>query len=413
MSPEHKRMALGALVTREGYALALLRAVQSKQIAASDLNSDLARRLQYLGSADIDALLQSVWGSVRNSDAAKAEMIAQYKALVTDPSHPAADASLGRAIFSQTCQRCHTLYGTGEDIGPDLTGSNRSDLDYLLSNVVDPSAIMSNEYQPTIVITVDGRVVTGLIRAEDDRALTLQTAENLVVIPKSEIEERRVSPQSMMPDDQLKQFSEHELRSLITYVSGSKQVSMLATSDTAALLYNGQDLTGWSGEAGLFSVENGEIIAKSEQGISRNRFLVSDLTLEDFKLSLEIKLVDNAGNSGVQFRSELLPDGEMRGYQADVGADWWGKLYEEHGRELLWDRPGDEHVKLNDWNKYEIIAEGSKIRTYLNGNLCVDLDDPEGARRGVLALQLHSGGPTEIRFRNLKLEVPPAGDQLP
>ncbi len=129
------------------------------------------------------------------------------------------------------------------------------------------------------------------------------------------------------------------------------------------------------------------------------------MAVEDFHLSLEINLVKNEGNSGIQFRSAPLPDGEMKGYQADVGAGWWGKLYEENGRALLWDKSGEAYVKPGQWNKYEIVAVGSRVRTWLNGSPCVDLDDPQGARRGIIAIQLHSGGPTEVRVRNVDLAL--------
>ena len=178
---------------------------------------------------------------------------------------------------------------------------------------------------------------------------------------------------------------------------------MLATSENASTFFNGVDLTGWSGTDGLWSVENGELVGRTE-GLKRNEWIVSDLSVDDFRLTVEVKLVDNAGNSGIQFRSKAH-DGEVTGYQADIGKGWWGKLYEEHGRGLLWDKSGEQHVKLGDWNKYEIIAEGSHIRTFINGNLCVDLDDPKGAERGIIAFQLHSGGKTEVRYRNMKLEV--------
>ena len=97
----------------------------------------------------------------------------------------------------------------------------------------------------------------------------------------------------------------------------------------------------------------------------------------------------------------------MKGYQADIGAGWWGKLYEENGRGLLWDKSGEAHVKPGEWNNYEIEAVGRKIRTWINGKLCVDLDDPDGARRGIFAFQLHSGGPTEVRFKDIELELNP------
>ncbi len=87
----------------------------------------------------------------------------------------------------------------GGKVGPDLTGSNRTNLDYLLSNIVDPSAVMAKEYQPTIVLTSDSRVITGIVREEDDNALKIQTATAIEVVPKDEIESRKLSTQSMMP----------------------------------------------------------------------------------------------------------------------------------------------------------------------------------------------------------------------
>jgi hypothetical protein len=98
----------------------------------------------------------------------------------------------------------------------------------------------------------------------------------------------------------------------------------------------------------------------------------------------------------------------VSGYQADIGPGWWGKLYEEHGRGLLVDVSAEEHLRRGDWNDYEILAIGGRLRLRLNGVTCVDLEDPQGARSGILALQLHSGGPTEVRFRGFELELDPA-----
>ena len=118
-----------------------------------------------------------------------------------------------------------------------------------------------------------------------------------------------------------------------------------------------------------------------------------------------MKLVGDAGNSGIQFRSRA-EDGQVSGYQADIGEGWWGKLYEEHDRGLLGElAEGGGIVRAGQWNRYEIVAQGDHIQTFINGKKCIDLRDPEGAKQGILALQLHSGGPTEIRFRNLRLEL--------
>lgn len=404
-STSQRRSALATLCSRVGSGQSLLNAIETRVIPGTDLTADLVRQLQFHKDKQIDQKLQSVWGSVRQSAAEKLELIAKYKTLIDSKNHQAPDLELGRAVFAKTCQKCHQLYGEGFKIGPDLTGSNRSNLEYLLSNVVDPSAVMAKEYRPTIVLTADGRVINGLVKEEDQNSISIQTTDSLVVIPQDEVEDRSMSQQSMMPDDQLKQFSEHEVRSLVAYLRGKQQTPMLASTENANALFNGTDLTGWSGTEGLWSVQDGELVGQTN-GLKRNEWIVSDLSVQDFKLSMEVKLVGNAGNSGIQFRS-TAKNGEVSGYQADIGKGWWGKLYEEHGRGLLWDKSSEQHVKLDDWNTYEVVAKGHQIQSFINGHSCVHLEDAKGRERGIIALQLHSGGKTEVRFRNLKLEVLP------
>jgi putative heme-binding domain-containing protein len=406
-SLEEKRDALNTLAARVSYATALLAAVGEKSIAATDLSADVIRQLRNHKSRELDEAIGKVWGTARDSSGEKARLIAEYTKLVKQ-KEPTADVALGRAVFAKTCQQCHTLFASGGKIGPELTGSNRANLEYLLSNMLDPSAVMAREYQPSVILTTDGRVITGIVKSADDDALSVQTANELVVLPRGEIDEMRQSEQSMMPDDLLKQHSPHEVRSLVAYLASSGQVPMLVTADNVKSFFNGTDLAGWQGNASLWSVENGQIVGRSS-GLDHNEFLASDLVLGDFHLRCQVQLVDNRGNSGIQFRSERLADGVVKGYQADIGAGWWGKLYEEHGRALLWSASGEVHVK-SGWNRYEVLAKGDRIRTWINGQLCVDLDDPAGAKRGIVALQLHSGEPTEVRFKDFEIDLRPQGD---
>ena len=208
----------------------------------------------------------------------------------------------------------------------------------------------------------------------------------------------------MMPDDLLKHLSEPEIRALVAYLRGNAQVPMLATKENVKEFFNGKDLAGWDGDPKLWSVENSEVVGRSP-GIAKNEFLKSHLAVTDFRLTVSVKLTPNKENSGIQFRSEPLTNGEMKGPQADIGQGWWGKLYEESARGLLWSKAGDSHVKANEWNEYVVEAVGSKVKTWINGQLCVDLEDPLLARRGIIAFQIHSGGAMEVRFRNLRLEV--------
>lgn len=181
-----------------------------------------------------------------------------------------------------------------------------------------------------------------------------------------------------------------------------------ATPENAKTFFNGKDLTGWWGHPEVWKVENGELVGKSATGLPNNEFLKSNLQVKDFRLTFQVKLVPNNANSGVQIRSVPVENSpEMKGYQADIGETWWGKIYEETGRGLLSETGGDDVVKKDDWNTYEILAVGHRIRTAINGKLCTDLDDPNGDLEGIIAVQVHSGGPTEVRFKDFELEVDP------
>ena len=183
-----------------------------------------------------------------------------------------------------------------------------------------------------------------------------------------------------------------------------------AGADGKIAVFNGKDLTGWYGDAEVWSVEDGEIVGRSLKGLKQNNFLKSRFEAGDFRLTFEIKLVPNSANTGVQFRSIPWQGHEMKGYQADGGQGWWGKLYEESGRALLAKPDADQHVKKEQWNTYEIVAVGDRVLIAINGQQTVDLTDPKGAKTGIFGLQVHSGGPTEVRFRNLRLEVSPKAE---
>ncbi len=403
LTGDERRSALNTLASRASYAQPMLEAVARKQILATDLTADLVRQVRNLKQPALDTLITEHWGVLRDTPEEKAKLIAEYKDRLGKRGSPP-DVALGRALFQKTCAQCHTLFGVGSKVGPELTGSNRGNLDYLLSNVLDPSAVVGKDYQPTIFSTNNGRTITGLIKMRDENSYTIVTATETLVLPKSEIDEQKISDKSMMPDDLLKAFSEQEVRALVAYLASPTQTPLRATAENAVEFFNGRDLKFWEGDESLWKVENGELIGTSP-GLKRNEFLRSHFLGDNFRLTFEVKLTPNAGNSGVQFRSQPLPDGEMQGYQADIGAGWWGKLYEENGRALLWKLPGDAHVKPDEWNQYEIQCENDHVRTVINGNLCVDLSDPKGARSGIFALQLHSGEPFTVRFRALKLDV--------
>ncbi|AMV28529.1 hypothetical protein VT84_29255 [Gemmata sp. SH-PL17] len=400
-----KRDAVATLAARAGFAKELMNAIADKKIPATDVPAEIVRQLRGYQDAAIDKRIADLWGVVRESPEERKKLIASWKAKLTNAAMPAPDVNLGRTVFAKTCMQCHTLYAVGGKVGPEITGANRSNIDYLLENILDPSAVIPKEYAATRIVLTDDRVVTGIVKSEVNGVLTVQTERETLTISSKDIASSKASELSMMPEDILKQTSEYEFRSLIAYLQTNGQVPLLATADNAKDFFNSKDLTGWDGDDGLWAVDNGEIVGKSTTGLKKNTFLKSHAAVENFKLSLKVKLAPNKENSGIQFRSVPLPDGEMRGPQADIGAGWWGKLYEESGRGLLAKEGGERFVKPDEWNDYVVEAVGGHVKIWINGNLCTDYTDDKLARRGVVGLQLHSGGPLEVRFKDIKLEV--------
>jgi putative heme-binding domain-containing protein len=218
--------ALATLASRPAYALALLDAMEKGRVPRRDLSAFTVRQLLAFNDKNLSERLTKVWGSIRPPSAEKATLLAKYKAMTPPDALKKADRKNGRLLFSRTCASCHTLFGEGGKIGPDLTGSQRTNAEYLLTKLLDPSAVVARDYQMTIVTTKAGRVISGLVKEENDKTLTLQTQNEVVRLDKADIEDRQRSQQSMMPDGLLTPLSATELRNLIGYLSGPGQVPL-------------------------------------------------------------------------------------------------------------------------------------------------------------------------------------------
>ncbi|RMF39442.1 MAG: DUF1080 domain-containing protein [Planctomycetota bacterium] len=180
-------------------------------------------------------------------------------------------------------------------------------------------------------------------------------------------------------------------------------------------LFDGKSLDGWEGDTEYFRVQDGAIVAgRLDRTIPHNQFLCTTERFGDFELIVDVKLVGEGKNAGIQFRSERLPNStEVRGYQCDVGQAWnrpvWGALYDESRRRtMLAEGPADQlpqWVREGDWNRLRIWAEGDRIRLYLNGHPTVDYreTDPGIPRTGIIGLQIHSGPPSEAWYRNIQI----------
>jgi hypothetical protein len=181
-------------------------------------------------------------------------------------------------------------------------------------------------------------------------------------------------------------------------------------------LFDGKSLAGWEGDAKIFRVQDGAIVAGSgSERIARNEFLASKEEFGDFELRLQARLVGKGQNAGVQFRSQRVPDHfEMIGYQCDMGTmraqSIWGALYDESRRRKFLVEPSQDSIKTavkpEDWNDLVIRCEGPRIQIWVNGVQTVDYTEADAAitRTGRLGLQIHGGEPAEAAYKNIRIK---------
>jgi len=217
---------LGAMVTRTAAATSLLQGIADGQIPRADLTPFHARQIASLNDAKLTRRLGEVWGFVRTSDAEKRASSARFREELSFDRLKSADLGHGRQLFNQACAACHKLYGEGGSLGPDLTGSGRGQLDYLLENMVDPSAVVPADYRMTVVTLKDDRVFNGVLRDQTARTITIQSQTGLTTVERTEVESLQDSALSVMPEGLLESLKPEDRRDLIGYLMHSQQVPL-------------------------------------------------------------------------------------------------------------------------------------------------------------------------------------------
>ena len=219
-SLDEKQQAIAVLAARPQHAARLLDGIEQRVIPRADMSAFAARQIHAFNDPELSARLTKLWGSVRESPEQKRRQIERYRGLLTPAGWQTADAENGRQLYRKHCGQCHQLFGEGGKIGPDLTGSNRRNLDYLLGNIVDPSAEIGQDYRLSILTLEDGRVVTGMIVERTPNRLVVQTATDRLTLAADDVESIQESPQSMMPEGQLEPLTNQQIRDLIGYITG-------------------------------------------------------------------------------------------------------------------------------------------------------------------------------------------------
>lgn len=219
MSPENQQRAVETLAARPTWARRLVGALDDGTIDPQHLTAVVARQIDSLGDAALAKRFTAHWGVIRPTDRQAAKQIQAMRAWLTGDVLAEADLDRGEKLYRTHCGNCHRLFGAGGAIGPDLTGAQRRNLDYLLENILAPSATVAEAYRVHRVVTDDGRVVAGLLQEQNAETLTVQTSTERVVLRRQEIESIDASKTSMMPSGLLQPFSDREVRDLIGYLT--------------------------------------------------------------------------------------------------------------------------------------------------------------------------------------------------
>jgi len=177
-------------------------------------------------------------------------------------------------------------------------------------------------------------------------------------------------------------------------------------------LFDGKTFEGWNGDQEVFRIEDGAIVGGSlKERVKHNEFLTAVGQYGDFELRLQFKLLGKGVNAGVQVRSRRVPDHhEMIGYQADLGDNWWGCLYDEsRRRKILAGPPREDRTKIirrDQWNEYVIRCQGRRIQLWINGQQTVDYTEPDEKieQTGLIGLQIHGGPPTEAWYKDIEIK---------
>lgn len=216
-SPAIRKEAVLLMTGRKTWGLALMKAMEAKQIERSELTENDIRRIHALRDVELTKATEAAWGKLRESSPLEVErQLTQFRQLLAEQP---GDRHAGRAVFEKNCMVCHKLRGEGHEVGPDLTGANRRDAEYLLTNILDPNRVVGKDYYTGVVLDTSGRLHTGLVVENTPQRVVLK-GENAkaTVIPRGEIENMKVEEKSLMPDGLPNNMTPIQFRDLIAYL---------------------------------------------------------------------------------------------------------------------------------------------------------------------------------------------------
>lgn len=208
---------LTLLCGRAAWATRLLEEVDSGRLKPDEIPAAQLRQIALFKQPRVEELLVKHWGTI--AEATPAEKRARIHGINVSLNLAAGDATRGKPLFAKHCGTCHTLFGEGNKVGPELTGAERKNREFLLTSIVDPSSVIRKEYFNYVISTNDGRVLTGLIVDSTPQTTTLLDAKNQkTLLANDDIESTERSALSLMPEKILDELTADEVRDLIRYI---------------------------------------------------------------------------------------------------------------------------------------------------------------------------------------------------
>ncbi len=218
LSMADKAVAIDTLISRPAWVSLLIAEVASGKLAADSLSPYQVRQIRSLKIPEMADEITRLWGERRDSSKEKIHAANVWKLYLTPKTLSQADKVKGKELYGQLCGTCHKMYGEGGTVGPELTGGGRDNLDYLLANILDPSEVVAKENQLSIITMKDGRSLSGMIRASDERTTTLQTLAEKITLPTADIAKTETLPISLMPEGLIDSLPREQVRDLIGWL---------------------------------------------------------------------------------------------------------------------------------------------------------------------------------------------------
>jgi putative heme-binding domain-containing protein len=204
------------LASRKSWALAFLDEIDASKIDPRSIPLEVVQQMRLHDDPQINRRAATIWGRIRATPAETQQQIRRLQELVRGGR---GDLAAGRSVFTKNCATCHTLFGEGGSAGPDLTGYERTNLDFMLTAIADPSAAIREEFTNFAVFTTDGRTLSGLIQDQNTRTVTLRGVDNqTTLVNRDQIESLRALPISLMPDGLMTKLNDQEIRDLFAYL---------------------------------------------------------------------------------------------------------------------------------------------------------------------------------------------------